>query len=166
MNRPRLKRGLKITWTAFCGLVFVLLIALWVRSYWYPEDIIVWRTTSAQERITPPEWYFGNMPGWIGFDYYPDTSPFATREWEYESYPAEEIRRILPSPGFLGFYVGLSPGPRDFYAPHWFLVLLSAAFAAVPWIRQLKWHFSLRTLLIATTLVAVVLGLIVWAASN
>jgi hypothetical protein len=45
--------------------------------------------------------------------------------------------------------------------PHWFLVLLSAAFATAPWIR---WRFSLRTLLIATTLVAVVLGLIVWAA--
>jgi hypothetical protein len=28
--------------------------------------------------------------------------------------------------------------------------------------RQLRWRFSLRTLLIATTLVAVVLGLIVW----
>ena len=27
---------------------------------------------------------------------------------------------------------------------------------------ELKWHFSLRTLLIATTLVAVWLGLVVW----
>jgi hypothetical protein len=33
MNRPRLKRGLKITWTAVCGLAVVLLIVLWVRSY-------------------------------------------------------------------------------------------------------------------------------------
>src|SRR6476620_3597226 len=31
--------------------------------------------------------------------------------------------------------------------------------AFAPWMR---WHFSLRTLLIATTLVAVVLGLVMW----
>src|SRR6476469_5066865 len=47
--------------------------------------------------------------------------------------------------------------------PYWFLVSLSVIFAVGPWIRQLRWRFSLRTLLIATTLVAVVLGLIVWA---
>jgi hypothetical protein len=34
---------------------------------------------------------------------------------------------------------------------------------AAPWLRQLGWRFSLRTLLIATTLVAIGLGLIVWA---
>jgi hypothetical protein len=43
--------------------------------------------------------------------------------------------------------------------PYWCLILISVAFAAVPWIH---WRFSLRTLLIATTLVAVVLGLVVW----
>ena len=45
----------------------------------------------------------------------------------------------------------------------WFPVLLSIMLAVAPWIRLSK-RFSLRTLLIATTLVAVVLGLVVWAA--
>jgi len=40
-------------------------------------------------------------------------------------------------------------------------MLATVIAATVPW---LKPSFSLRTLLIATTLVAVVLGLIVWAA--
>jgi hypothetical protein len=44
---------------------------------------------------------------------------------------------------------------------HWIYILCFAALAVLPWIRQLRWRFSLRTLLIATTLVAVVLGLIV-----
>jgi hypothetical protein len=39
--------------------------------------------------------------------------------------------------------------------PHWFTILLTATVAALPWF---KWQFSLRTLLIATTLVAVALG--------
>jgi hypothetical protein len=46
--------------------------------------------------------------------------------------------------------------------PYWAIVLPSAALASVPWIRWSK-RFSLRTLLIATTLVAVVLGVVVWA---
>jgi len=46
--------------------------------------------------------------------------------------------------------------------PHWLMALLSASLASVPWISQ---RFSLRTLLIATTLIAVVLGLVVWSMS-
>jgi hypothetical protein len=55
---------------------------------------------------------------------------------------------------------------RDRYsltAPYWFFVLFSGTAAVVPWIHEVRWHFSLRTLLIATTLVAVVLGLAVYA---
>ena len=43
-----------------------------------------------------------------------------------------------------------------------FLAASAAPFAALPWMR---YSFSLRALLIATTLVAMVLGLIVWMRS-
>jgi hypothetical protein len=43
--------------------------------------------------------------------------------------------------------------------PYWCVVLLAGMFAAAPWVR-----FSLRALLVATTLVAVVLGLVVYFA--
>jgi len=43
--------------------------------------------------------------------------------------------------------------------PFWVPVLVTAALATVPWFHWSK-RFSLRTLLIATTLVAVVLGII------
>jgi hypothetical protein len=55
-----------------------------------------------------------------------------------------------------GFYI--SHSALD--VPHWFLVLATIGLSALPWLRL---RFSLRTLLIATTLVAVVLGLVVWA---
>jgi hypothetical protein len=42
--------------------------------------------------------------------------------------------------------------------PHWFPVAILAAIGATPWIRWSK-RFSLRTLLVATTLVAVGLGI-------
>lgn len=47
------------------------------------------------------------------------------------------------------------------YFRHWFPVMIFATAAALPW---LPWRFSLRTLLIATTLLALVVGLVVWAA--
>jgi hypothetical protein len=161
MNRPRLIRGLRIAWSVWWGILGVLLVVLWVRSYRYVEDIAVWRTTSAQVRIVPPEWILFNMLGSIGIDYFPDPSPFATREWERSRSSVDEIRPSPPGPTFLGFYVEVSPIQREFVAPHWFLVLITVALAAFPWIRQLGWRFSLRTLLIATSLIAVVLGLVV-----
>jgi hypothetical protein len=44
---------------------------------------------------------------------------------------------------------------------HSLMLILAATLGAAPWT---GWHFSLRTLLIATAVVAVLLGLIVWAA--
>jgi hypothetical protein len=49
---------------------------------------------------------------------------------------------------------------RDLSLPHWFLVAVVGTIGAIPWITNAR-RFSLRTLLIATTLVAVGLGLIV-----
>src|SRR3954468_13380870 len=43
--------------------------------------------------------------------------------------------------------------------PYWYLLLLSPAAIATPWMR---WRFSIRTLLLATTVIAVALGLGVW----
>jgi hypothetical protein len=45
--------------------------------------------------------------------------------------------------------------------PYWLLTVIVASFTAAPWIRS-RWTFSLRTLLIATTLIAVLLGLVAW----
>jgi hypothetical protein len=46
------------------------------------------------------------------------------------------------------------------WMPFWIPVLLMVTLAEIPWITVRR--FSLRTLLIATTLIAVVLGVIVW----
>jgi hypothetical protein len=45
--------------------------------------------------------------------------------------------------------------------PYWFLAFTVAVFGSLPWFIQRP--FTLRTLLIATTLVAVVLGMVVWS---
>jgi hypothetical protein len=45
--------------------------------------------------------------------------------------------------------------------PNWFLVAAFATLGVLSWACRIKRRFSLRTLLIATTVVAIVLGLIV-----
>ena len=63
--------------------------------------------------------------------------------------------------GIGGFALYRSDSPSlTLRVPHWFLVLAAIGMGALSWLRP---RFSLRTLLIATTLVAVVLGLIVYA---
>jgi hypothetical protein len=64
-----------------------------------------------------------------------------------------------PPLGFLGFYYNTSQQQgTGLWFPVWCPVILSVTAAAATWIRR----FSLRTLLIATTLVAMVMGLVVW----
>jgi hypothetical protein len=69
---------------------------------------------------------------------------------------------IKPYEAFLGF--GLCRAEGELYGiilPYWFLVVATGAPATVLLVKASSWRFSLRTLLIAMTLVAVVLGVIV-----
>jgi hypothetical protein len=54
---------------------------------------------------------------------------------------------------------------RELLIPLWFPPLVVLAIAALPFIRWSN-RFSLRTLLIAMTLVAIALGLIVWLSAR
>jgi hypothetical protein len=50
-----------------------------------------------------------------------------------------------------------------FSFPHRLPIAISAVLAVTPWIRQIRCHFTLRTLLIAMTLFALLIGLVVYA---
>jgi hypothetical protein len=66
--------------------------------------------------------------------------------------------------GYFGFDGLFVPGAEGtIVVPYWFLLLVCIGLAAVLWLPWLPWKFSLRTLLIASTVLAVVLGLVVWS---
>jgi hypothetical protein len=143
----RLKK-LQIAWSVFCGVACVLLIVLWVRSYWRLELIAKSTSGIFLTRIVSNSgsvYFFKQDMGVSKFD----------RGWSYG-----RSLKVQPNEGRFGF----GREHEGFFVPHWLLILISATFAVLPWIRQLQYRFSLRTLLMATTLVAVVLGLAVWAA--
>src|SRR4051812_44350828 len=155
MNRPRITRWLRITWTAFFGLTAVLLVSLWVRSYRWNETIVGPLSKSSLQA-------FGSTQGKLCTMH---SSPFPQPgEWRYgveEIVPGDDVWvDVWPE-----YYQVFGLGFRTFgttwmiAVPHWFAIIFVAAVAALPWIRPTAWKFSLRTLLIATTLVGIVLGL-------
>jgi len=138
-------RKLRIAWSVMFGIACVLLIALWVRSYWLYD----WLYLVEGQGLMSMR---GNVHTYC-------TSNQILPLWTVSTTPL-----TLTGPHthtFLG--IGYSPGysyvlPLVTF-PDWLPIVLFGGIAVAPW---LPYRFSLRTLLIATTLVAVVLGLIAW----
>jgi hypothetical protein len=147
---------LRIAVTALSLTACVLLVALWVRSYWWSDNFML--------RLPNPHVFIiHSMYGQT--DWYLSSGFKFSGTWTIEANTvARETEGIAGGPPSwlrqLSFF-RLHRRPVSF--PHWVLVLLFAIFAAAPWIRWSK-RFSLRTLLIATTLVAVVLGAVIYLA--
>ena len=146
MTRPRLIRCLRIAVSAVCVTVSVLLAGLWVRTYWYADTFFITdgALVSAQGSI---------------FFVYEKHSPHPYWNWGAVSQPLDDWQKShgRESQGILGG--GFAPIRRGWIIsiPTGYLLLLSAALAFVPW---LPWstRFSLRTLLLVTTFVALALG--------
>jgi hypothetical protein len=141
-------RKLRIAFSVACGIACVLLIALWVRSYHHFDVVrskLIWYeaiSVCGQLKLTRIEGYFPASPH---FD------SFAMGEREADVIE-NHVREFSTSNGF-GFY-----DRHSILLPHSFVAFITLPLAAILWIRR----FSVRTLLMVTTLVAVVLGLIVW----
>ena len=73
--------------------------------------------------------------------------------------PTENVKYFTSIWGRFSYLNNFGP---SLIVPTWFLIGVALALSAAPWIRWSN-RFSIRTLLITTTLVAVVLGLIVWS---
>ncbi len=145
----RFLRYLRIAFSATCLIACVLLIALWVRSQRYDKTARLHgeqvRHLNSQKRL---------ITAWskLGAIHFCVTRPTPNAEWDTHF----AAGRIL---GFGYLNEGSSSALR---IPYWFTIAATCLVAVFPWTPFFSWRFSLRTLLIATTLIAVMLGLIVW----
>src|SRR6476660_5861016 len=143
----RVLRHLRIVWTATYGILCVLMIIFWIRSYWRSDSV-----TTTQARYAS---YNGRLiyeqASWWGNQ--------SDTYWELGRRPEGAPTQWFKTSGFVLRY------PSVVAIPFWCPVLLLASVAAAPWVRW-STRFTLRTLVIATTLVAIVLALAVWAARN
>jgi hypothetical protein len=135
----------------------VLLIVLWMRSYWNCDQCWGHFPNGTTFEIDSNSGYV-----WVGILHWNYPSPLMLRTSQ-QSKESLEKYGSLPKFRFMEQIGGSGLGTCVFAAPHWFLILLALGVAAIPWLPWWSKRFSLRTLLIAITLVAVVLGLIVYA---
>ena len=142
-------RKLRIAWTAWWGSVAVLLCVVWVRSYWKKDTI--YRTYA-----NGSSHYFTSNNGVIHLSPWHRPLPLASLTnptgWKLRS---NEVDLKL------GKFWGFWPSGELFSLPYFAPVLFSTALSGTALISW-SWRFSLRTLLIATTLIAVLLGIAVY----
>jgi hypothetical protein len=145
-------RKLRIAWSVAWGLLVLLLVVLWVRSYSYRDgfwgrisDPIGFRVSSSAGSIHVAELRHLGIVAW---------QPTIREALPDASRPQPIFGKFQFSQNGLGSYTSV---------PYWFILLTVTLFGAAPWVAACRFRFSLRTLLIATTLVAVAFGLMVWA---
>jgi hypothetical protein len=150
----RFLRYLRIAFSAFCGIACVLLIVLWVRS---ATNVDALQGPLSKEGF----WHCQTIEGHIVLYLVKGTREDKLGEWNAGTISLEAVKA-----GMEGAILGKGnlswewPAAHDIASvPCWVPTVCVFALGIVPW---LPWHFSLRTLLIAMTLIAVVLGLIVW----
>lgn len=152
MNRPRVVRILRIAFSATCGIAAVMLCVLWVTSYY--KWLTVCHPITENRFITIALAQGELCMCWgrfsLGTQFPPQYS------WEDASPVGFDDDHLV-----FGFALQSDAEGAMIAAPFWCPVMLFATLAALPWIR---WRFSLRTLLIATTAIAVLLGLAVYFA--
>lgn len=150
-------RYLRIVVSVPCLIACLLLIVLWVRSYWWFDTV--------RGHIVGWDLNIRSVPGELSLIANVQSRYF---NWELSSewigdqgfgllwWPPNDAKMLLPG------VFGVSPSSTKtvVWMHHWFPILLTTTFAGFPWIKW-SWRFSLRALLIAMTLIAVVLGLIV-----
>jgi hypothetical protein len=153
-----LRRLLNIA-SIVCVVLCVALMGMWVRSYRITDEFAV------------------PLPGGCGVagQLFEGLSQFSLAlptagvrhrwHWHTEPVVADETEESSPVEGFWkskGFYFDSSwPSFYDLMLPYWFLVLTTGTLAMA---FQLRWplRFTLRSLFIVTTFLAVVLGMIAW----
>lgn len=146
----RALRYLRIAWTVFLGVLSVMLIALWVRSYWWADHIFC-----AEEELI--------IISSVGkFELLWDGVPIP--RGRFQNWEVHHRRLIAPSRRKLWWVPTCNTNETSvvIHMPYWLPTLLVGAAVTISGLPWVHWRFSLRTLLIAITAVAVGLWFIVW----
>lgn len=131
----------RIAWSVACGLAVVMLCVLWVRSYWVWD---LWDTG-----VRPPNGGFSSILG--SFGGYIATDPARLSA-------VSELRhvhtRVQPNQRNYSWWIRYRRSEKltELSIPYWVPVVIFIIAAMLPW---LPTRFSVRTILIATALVAV-----------
>ena len=153
-------RKLRIAWSVVWGVLAIAAVLAWIRSYYWSDYVSLYSRGQ--------DWSLhlqrGNLGAWVIRIAAPPTNAVhwsicetpSTSDNPYLMFDGTQIRAMQ---SFAGFHYGSSVAVTLLMIP--FPVVFGATLLAgsIPYMKR---RFSLRALLIAITLVAVVLGLFVW----
>jgi hypothetical protein len=151
---PTRFRRTRIAVSVVFGVVTLLLMMMWVRSYWR-ADVVGVQVTRTRNIV------FASDSGQIHC---------ALIKWFSQSKRTIFVWKVVwniadPKSGFADIqHLVDSFGIVDARCPYWISMAIAFGGVVAPWI-PLSQRFTLRTLFIATTLVAAILGLVAWTRS-
>jgi hypothetical protein len=142
-------RKLRIAWSVVWGVLALMLIVLWVRSYWRLDSFGLYGAPSTKAATS----YNGAISASIIFH------ELGRPRWHCTSEPnidPADFRGLLS----IEFYDDRKQDMLLAAFPHWVGIVALVICASAPWTLR---RFRLSTLLITTTLIAILLGLMVHA---
>ncbi len=157
----------RIAFSALCGILCLLLVAFWVRSY---------RTRDWLGLPGPGQNEVFMLRGMIRFQHWSGKPLPVQLQWQHHAESARGLSDFIDVPmvrllasrhesSFHGPYFGLiyyrdGSGSYDIYVRMRALATLLAILTVVPWLPWKLWpmRFSLRVLLLFLTLIALLLG--------
>ena len=148
---PIMYRKLRLTWSFGCGVLCLLLFALWMRSFWWTDSLDYPHGITGASAVTSVHGVLIIGTGKRDNN----NQSLEPAKWSTPISEWQEGFGGLPEP----FQLNVANKSVFVVVPHLVLILLTGAFGVLP---LMRWRFSLRNLLIATTLVAVVLGLVMY----
>jgi hypothetical protein len=154
LKNIQIRSGWTFAWQASCCFASILLIALWVRSYYVADRVC--GTQSLKN--TQAKLYFGIDYGFLGVTADPNFTAISKIRHCAVEHPIpnhKSYSQLTP------YYARLTTGITELYIPIWILTVLVVLCGAVPSFAD-RVHYSLRALLVTTTLVATGLGLIMF----
>jgi hypothetical protein len=140
----------RIVFSVFFGIVCLMLVVLWVRSYWW-WDFAQYGGLSETRGVTSQN----------GFLLVSEIYTKDKGRWRFGSFAAEYPAELSPHLS-VNWY---DERPKDIAAtfPHWLLILLLAFVGVAPWTFR---RFSIRKLLLLTTGIAALLGFLVYFSTH
>lgn len=144
------------------GFICLLSVVFWIRSYTWRDRLVVPLSETRYCRIDSDRGKFqfasyGPNMGEMTFSVTALSHRDISEAWNRFMNVPE------PGPGEQWRWERTTTGRFFIHAPHWFVVGIALVFTAMPWLR---WRYSLRTILVAITLLATTLGLWGWATTN
>lgn len=165
MNCPCHKHWRRIAVSTVGLVMFVGLMGLWARSYWWKDGIGYFSPVRQKVFGLGSDrgglWYLRSdlielkrTPGMPQQE-----SDWSVSNVSIDSTTLPPLRTMAQTTFGFGFGWYNKADTLRLFAPYWFPAALAAALATVPWLPWIPRQFSLRTLLAVTTLVAMGLGL-------